>query len=229
MSGSRLYWQQVWTLLAHELKSEWRRRDLVPTMGVFAVVVVVVLNFALGSDPAVLQQGAAGVLWLALAFAAVIGVQRAGQLDQAEDSLHGILLALADRSALLLAKLLAQLLYLLGVGLGTVGLCGLWFQLDVRAGGAPLGVALLLGLLGLSIVGSVLGLLAGQTRGGEVVLPLLVLPLTVPVTIAAVQATTHALTGQGWGASADALVLLGGFDVIFFVVVFLVFDWVVEE
>jgi heme exporter protein B len=197
-------------------------------MGLFALMVVLVLHFALG--PAAAQPAVAvGVLWLALALATVIGVQRAGQLAQAEGSLAGVVLALPARSALVLAQLLAQLLYLLGVGLEIVLVGGLWFGLDVRAGWGPLSVAGLLGLLGLSLVGTVLGLLAGQTTGGAGLLPLLVLPLTLPVTIAAVQASAPAVAGQGWGASADALRLLGGFDVIFGVVLLLVGDSLVEE
>jgi heme exporter protein B len=75
----------------------------------------------------------------------------------------------------------------------------------------------------------VFGLLAGQTPAGDVLLPMLVLPVSVPLTIAAVQAMAQALAGQGWRALADYLVLLGSFDVIFFVVVLLVFDALVEE
>src|SRR5207244_1149336 len=116
MSGSPRFRHQVLALLAKDLKTAWRSRAMFTAMVVFAVAVVVVFNFAIGADTEVMRQVAAGVIWVALSFASVLGLQRRGQLDSDEESLHGVLLALQDRSALFVAKMLAQLLYLLVVG-----------------------------------------------------------------------------------------------------------------
>jgi len=229
MSGSNLFLHQVLALLAKDLKTEWRTREIFTSMFVFAVLVLVVFNFAIGAETEVMRQVASGVIWLALSFAAVLGIQRTGQMESEEDSLHGVLLALHDRSALFVAKMLAQMLYFLGVVLCTLPLCGIWFRLDVLACLGALCVVFMLGMLGLSIVGTLFGMIALQTRACEVMLPLLFLPVSIPVTIAAVQATAQLIDGKRLRDIADYLVLIGIFDVVFFVVVLMVFDYIVEE
>src|SRR2546425_12254979 len=112
MSGSKLFIRQVLALLVKDLKTEWRTREIFTSMFVFAVLVIVVFNFAIGADPELIRQVVSGVVWVALLFATVLGLQRAGQMESEEDSLEGVLLALHDRSALFVAKMIAQMLYL---------------------------------------------------------------------------------------------------------------------
>jgi len=229
MSGSKLFLQQVLALLAKDLKAEWRTREIFTSMFVFAVLVVVVFNFAIGADPELIRQVASGVIWIALSFASVLGLQRTGQMEREEDSLQGVLLALQDRSALFLAKMLAQMLYLLVVVLCTLPLCGLWFRIDFLASLGALCVAFTLGMLGLSIIGTLFGMIALQTRACEVMLPLLFLPVSIPLTIAAVQATAQVIDGKRLKDIADYLVLIGVFDVVFLALSLIVFDYIVEE
>src|SRR5499425_3726742 len=126
MSGSKVFLQQVLALLAKDLKTEWRTREIFTSMFVFAVLVVVVFNFAIGADTELIRQVASGVVWVALLFATVLGLQRAGHMESEEDSLQGVLLALCDCSVLFVAKMLAQMVYLLVVGVCTLPLCGIW-------------------------------------------------------------------------------------------------------
>jgi len=229
MSGSKLFLQQVLALLAKDLKTEWRTREVFTAMFVFTVLVVVVFNFAIGADAELIRQVAAGVIWIALSFASVLGIQRTGQMERDEDSLQGVLLALHDRSALFIAKMLAQLLYLLVVVLWILPLCGIWFRIDFLACLGELCIAFTLGMLGLSIVGTLFGMIALQTRAGEIMLPLLFLPVSIPLTIAAVQATAQVIEGKRLSDIADYLILIGIFDVVFFALVLMVFDYIVEE
>ena len=229
MSGSNIFLQQVLALLAKDLKTEWRTREIFTSMFVFAVLVLVVFNFAIGADTELIRQVASGVIWIALLFASVLGLQRTGQMEREEDSLQGVLLALHDRSALFMAKMLAQMLYLLVVVLCTLPLCGIWFRIDFLACLGELCVALMLGMFGLSIVGTLFSMIALHTRACEVMLPLLFLPVSIPLTIAAVQATAQLIDGKSLRDIADYLVLISIFDVVFFVVALLVFDSIVEE
>jgi len=229
MSGSNIFLQQVLALLAKDLKTEWRTREIFTSMFVFAVLVLVVFNFAIGADTELIRQVASGVIWIALLFASVLGLQRTGQMEREEDSLQGVLLALHDRSALFMAKMLAQMLYLLVVVLCTLPLCGIWFRIDLLACLGELCVALMLGMFGLSIVGTLFSMIALHTRACEVMLPLLFLPVSIPLTIAAVQATAQLIDGKSLRDIADYLVLISIFDVVFFVVALLVFDSIVEE
>ncbi len=229
MSDSKIFLQQVLALLAKDLKTEWRTREIFTSMFVFAVLVVVVFNFAIGADTELIRQVASGVIWIALSFASVLGLQRTGQMEREEDSLQGVLLALHDRSALFVAKMLAQMLYLLVVVICTLPLCGIWFRIDFIACIGGLCVVFALGMLGLSIVGTLFSMIALHTRACEVMLPMLFLPVSIPLTIAAVQATAQLIDGKSLRDIADYLVLIGIFDVVFFVLVLMVFDYIVEE
>jgi heme exporter protein B len=169
------------------------------------------------------------VLWVALLFATVLGLQRAAQMESEEDCLQGVLLALGDRSALFLAKTAANMLYLVVVVVCALPLFSILFRIEMVAGIGALGVALLLGMLGLSTVGTLFAMLTVNTRTREVMLPLLFLPVSVPLTIAAVYATTDIIAGKGLAEITDYLTLMGVFDLVFLVVAVLVFDYVVEE
>lgn len=229
MSASGLWIRQVWTILAKDLKTEWRSRQTLTSMFVFAVLVVVVFNFAIGADPEVMHQVAPGVLWVALLFATLLGLQRAAYLESEEDCWHGVRLAVRDPGALFLAKALGIMVYLLVVALCTLPLFGAWFRLNFTTALVALGVTLLLGMLGLSTLGTLFATMTMNLRLQEVMLPLLLLPVSVPLTIACVYATADLLAGKGWGAITDYLTLIGVFDVVFLVLALLVFDYVLEE
>lgn len=229
MSGSRVFVRQVVALLVKDLRTEWRTREIFTLMFVFTALVVVVFNFAIGADAALIRQVAAGVMWVALIFATVLGLQRAGHMENEEDSLQGVLLALGDRSALFVAKALAQVCYLAVVALCIVPLCSIWFHLDLLPCLGELCVVFLLGIVGLSIIGTLFAMVVMQVRAYEVMLPMLFLPVSVPLTIATVYATAQLINGKSWGDIADYLVLLGVFDVVFLVLALLVFDYVVED
>ena len=229
MSGSKVFLRQVLALLAKDLKTEWRTREIFTSMFVFAMLVLVVFNFAIGADPELIRQVASGVVWVALLFATVLGLQRAGQLESEEDSLQGVLLALRDCSALFVAKMLAQMLYLLAVVICILPLCGIWFRIDFIACLAELCLAFTLGMLGLSIVGTLFSMIALHTRACEVMLPMLFLPLSIPLTIAAVYATAQLIDGKSLREISDYLVFMGVFDVVFFTLSLIVFDYIVED
>ena len=229
MSGSKIFLQQVLALLAKDLKTEWRTREIFTSMFVFAVLVVVVFNFAIGADTELIRQVASGVVWVALLFATVLGLQRAAQLETDEDSLQGVLLALHDRSALFVAKMLAQMLYLLVVVVCTLPLCGIWFRIDFIACIGGLCLIFALGILGLSIIGTLFAMIALHTRACEVMLPLLFLPISIPLIIAAVYATGQLIDGKSLKDISDYLVLMGVFDTVFFSLTLIIFDSVVED
>ena len=229
MSGSKLFLQQILALLAKDLKTEWRTREIFTSMFVFAVLVLVVFNFAIGADTELIRQVASGVIWIALSFASVLGLQRTGQMESEEDSLQGVLLALHDRSALFIAKMLAQMVYLLVVVLCILPLCSVWFRVDFIARIGELGMVFMLGILGLSIVGTLFAMITLHTRAREVMLPMLFLPVSVPLTIASVYATAQLIAGMTLRDIADYISLIGVFDIVFFTLVLLVFDHIVEE
>ena len=229
MSVNGAFMRQAGAILAKDLKTEWRAREVFTSMFVFTVLVVVVFQFTIGSNPALIREVAAGVLWVALLFATVIGLQRAVQVEGEEDCLQGVLLAVQDRSALFLAKALANMIYLLVVSGCILPLFALWFRIDLTASLPALGVILALGIVGLSVLGTLFSLIVLNIRMREVMLPLLFLPVSVPLLIAAVYATGDLIDGKTLADIRDYVILITVFDVVFLVLAVLVFDYVVEE
>ena len=229
MSANGAFVRQASAILAKDLKTEWRAREVFTSMFVFTVLVVVVFQFTIGSNPALIREVAAGVLWVALLFATVIGLQRAVQMEGEEDCLQGVLLAVQDRSALFLAKALANMIYLVVVSGCILPLFALWFRVDLTASLPALGVILGLGIVGLSVLGTLFSLIVLNIRMREVMLPLLFLPVSVPLLIAAVYATDDLIDGRTLAGVRDYLILMGVFDVVFLVLALLIFDYVVEE
>lgn len=229
MSVNGAFMRQAGAILAKDLKTEWRAREVFTSMFVFTVLVVVVFQFTIGSNPALIREVAAGVLWVALLFATVIGLQRAVQVEGEEDCLQGLLLAVQDRSALFLAKALANVIYLLVVSGCILPLFALWFRIDLTASLPALGVILALGIVGLSVLGTLFSLIVLNIRMREVMLPLLFLPVSVPLLIAAVYATGDLIDGKTLADIRDYVILITVFDVVFLVLAVLIFDYVVEE
>lgn len=229
MLNSPLFVRQVAAILSKDLLTEWRTREIFTTMFVFTVLVLVVFNFAIGANPELIRLVAPGVLWVALLFATVLGLQRAVQVESDEDCFQGVLLALGDRSALFVAKTIGNLCYLVVVVLCALPLFSIWFRIDIIARFGALCLVLFLGVLGLSLVGTLFSMISVNTRTRGLQLPLLFLPISVPITIAAVYATTELLQGRGLADIRDYLTLMVVFDIVFGVIAFLVFDYVVED
>lgn len=224
-----MFGRQVFALLLKDMRTEWRTREIFTSMFVFAVLVVVVFNFAIGSNPDVMRQVAPGILWVALLFSTVLGLQRSVQMEVEEDCMQGLLLAMGDRSVLFVAKTVANMVYLLVVAAFTLPLFSIWFRLDIWASLAGIGVILLLGMLGFSAVGTFFSMLAVNARARDAMLPLLFLPVSVPLTIGSVYATADLIEGKTLADIADWLTLIGIFDIVFVVLGLLVFDYIVEE
>jgi len=220
----------VTTLLRKELLLEWRTKESVPAMGLFALTTFVIFHFAL--DRSSLEGDlAAGVLWATVLFAAMLGVNRLFVAEQEQGGFEGFLLAPVDRSALLVAKAAALFLYLVAVQV--VALPAFVVLLLGPSPGAELlevaGV-LLLADAGIAVVGTLASALAIQTRARDLIAPLVALPLLVPVVIAGARATSPLLLEAG----ADPLpgkwlAVLALYDVVFALLAYAVFDYLLED
>jgi heme exporter protein B len=215
-------------VLWKDLLVEWRSRDRVAAMAVFALLVVVIFQFAAppGASPEE-RAHLPGLLWVAWVFSAILGLNRAFALELENDAWAGLALAPADRAWIYLGKALAGLALLLAVQLLSAAAFVLAF--DVRLGSAApsLAVVAALGAFGLTAIGTLLAAVAARTRYREVMLPLLLLPLLVPVILGAVRASAAVLAGQPlpW----PPLRLLIVTDAVFLIVSVLCFEYVLDE
>lgn len=215
-------------VLWKDLISEWRTRDRIVSMLLFSVLVVVVFHFALPADASrLLQTGAAGLLWVAYVFASILGLNRAFALELENEALSGLALAPADRGFVFLGKAASNTLLLWIVQGLTAFAFALAFDVAFLPVALPLAGVLLLGALGLSSMGTLFAALAVRTRYREVMLPLLLLPMLVPVLLGAVQACTGLL--ETGGVPLPALRLLLVTDAVFLIVSFVLFEFVLDE
>jgi len=214
-------------IVGKDLRLEVRTRDVVSSVGLFGLLVVVIASFALPLDGPGRAGMAAGVLWMAFAFAALLGLGRSMAIEQDDGCLGGLLVSPAPREGIFLGKLASSWLFTTGVELLIVPLFVVLLQLRV---GTPwlLIASILLGTVGVLTVGTLFAAISVGTRGREAILPLLVLPVCVPVVIAAVETTRSALTGDPSG-SIGWLLLMSGVDALFLLVALATFPFVTEE
>jgi heme exporter protein B len=215
-------------VLWKDLVSEWRTGDRLLSMLLFSVLVVIVFHFALPADASqLLQTGAAGLLWVAYVFASVLGLNRAFALELENEALSGLALTPADRGWIFLGKAGANTLLLFVVEAVTALAFALAFDVALGAVALRFGIVLALGALGLSSVGTLFAAVAVRTRYREVMLPLLLLPVMVPLLLGAVRASA-ALLERGTLPSAE-LRLLVVVDTAFLIVSFVLFEYVLDE
>jgi heme exporter protein B len=217
----------VRAVLWKDLTAEFRSRELLSAMLVFSLLVVLTFNFALQLDRAARENVAAGVLWVTAVFAGTLGLNRSLAAERDRGSLDGLLIAPVDRSAIYFGKMLGNWLFMLIVQAVILPVFSVLYNLPMVQ---PLVVtSVLLGTLGYAGVGTLLASMAVQTRARDVMLPILMLPVAVPVLVAAVQASGGVLAGRPWAEVSTWFNLLLGYDVIFIAVAYMVFDFVVEE
>lgn len=217
-------------LLRKELLVELRTLESVPGMSLFAVTTFVVFHFALQRS-SVDGDLAAGILWVTLLFASILGVNRLFVADAEQGGFDGFLLAPVDRSAMLVAKALTLLAYLLVLELVAVPAFALLLLGPSLGQALPDLVGVLaLGDLGVAVIGTLVAALAVRTRARDLLGPLLGLPLLVPVVIGGARATSplFALTHAS-GPAARWLLTLGLYDLVFGLIAYALFDFLLED
>ena len=216
-------------ILAKDLRSELRTLQSVPAMALFAITTFVIFRF--GLDRTTLAGSlAAGVLWATLLFAGVLGINRLFVSEREEGGFDAIRLAPIDRTALFAAKAAALLVYLLVLELIAVPVFALFF-LGSAAALPPLVMVIVLADLGLAATGTLISSMAVNSRARDLLVPLVLLPLVVPLMIAATGATEPLMTvgGPVYHRFGTWLAVLGLYDLIFLLVGYAVFDFLLED
>ncbi len=222
-----LFLRQVAAIIHKDIAAELRTKEMFSSMFVFALLAVVIFNFAFELRVADAVTITPGVLWISVTFAGMLGLNRSFVLEKDRGCLDGLLLAPVDRSAIYFGKMLGNLMFITVVEVIILPIFSALFNVNLIQPGIL--AVLLLGTLGFSGVGTLFSALAVHTRAREVLLPILLFPVIVPALIAAVKLTAGLLDGQVWADMANWLQLLVAFDVILIAVSFMTFDYIVEE
>ncbi|MEO5656738.1 MAG: heme exporter protein CcmB [Nitrospiria bacterium] len=212
-----------------DLISEIRSRETISSMFFFALIVILVFSFSFSMDQSETRELIAGIIWVAFAFTGIIGLGKSFSAELQNDCLEHLQISPASKGAIYLGKLAANLLFMLIVEIILFPMFVIFFNLDVVEQLPVLLLIFALATLGLSTVGTLFSAMTVQIRAREVMLPILLLPLAVPVMIAAVEATRGALNGSPIAMYGNWLQLLAVFDVVFTVMSFWVFEWILDS
>ena len=212
---------------AKDLTAEWRTRANFNAVTFFAALMLLLFGFALGPDAETLRRAAPGVIWLTILFSGVLAFNRSYQLELDNDALETLLSYPGDRRTIFLGKLSANLAFVLLVELIIVPLTAILYGLSLTRSLPGLIGVLLLGTFGFVTLGTFYAALSSRSRAREVLLPLLLFPMLVPLLIAAAEATTALLAGDPMGDAGTWVGVLVAFDVIFFVASVYAFEHVI--
>lgn len=217
----------VMAIFWKDLLAERRTREILGTMLVFALTVILVFVFAFDLSVEMRSKAAPGVIWVTLCFAGTISLNRSMSLEKDREGFDALLLAPIDRTAIFFGKALVNWVYLLITAVIIVPLYGLFNNLNLFSPGF-IGV-ILLGTLGYILTGTLLATLSLQLRARDMLLPVLLFPVLIPLLLAAVRASTILLQGGIQGELSTWFSLLAGYDLLFAAIGLLVFDKIIEE
>jgi heme exporter protein B len=221
------FFQSMAAVVWKDLAAELRSRELLSAMLVFALLVIVIFNFALDLEPRLRLPVTPGVLWVTFAFAGTLGLNRSMAIEKDRGCLDGLLLAPVDRSAIYFGKAIGNLIFMLLVEIIVLPVYSLLYNINLFNPGLLL--VTLLGSIGYVVVGTLLATMAVQARTRDILLPILLFPVVLPIILGAVKGSAGFLNGLEMVEIWPWINLLIAYDVIFLAIAFMVFDFVVEE
>jgi heme exporter protein B len=214
------------TTLAKDLRLEWRSKDAVNSMLFFALLVVVIFSFSFDLNAEESRRIAGGLVWVALLFAAVVALNQTWARELRNQVLDAYRLSPAPAESLFLAKTIGNFLFVIVLEALMVPLFVMFYDLRSIGPAYQLVIASVLGTWALVVNGTFFGAMSIRTRSREVMLPLILFPISIPAILAMVTATTATLTGEG--SAHLPLVFLGVYDVVFTIVGLFLFETVLH-
>ena len=227
-------WAHYVALLKKDLSQELHTKDMVTSMGLYALLVLVVYGASLaqaGSDVDI-QQMSGGLLWAVILFTSLLGLNRSFSHEKEQGCLDGMLLVPMDRSVIFLAKATTNLLFLVVVEVVCVPLFFFFFLSQVGAASSwpMIIIPLVVGTIGIAGVGTILSTITINTRGKDVMLAVMFIPLLFPLLWSCVSATTCAMCApEGWmNTFVTSLTLAGAYDVVMILISWVLYDFVIS-
>ena len=223
------YLNQVGAIIWKDFTVELKTRELFVSMFIFAVLVILIFIFSVDLSIINSNQVGPGVLWVAILFSGTIGLNRSFMLEKENQCIQGLLLAPIDRSAIYFGKMISNLAFLLIMEAFILPIFMIFFNVDIISNIFPLLFVILIGTIGFSALGTLLSSLSANLKTREIMLPILLYPLMVPIAIASVKMTSHVLMGEELSSVMKWVGLTLCFDIIFIGVSIMTIDHILEE
>jgi heme exporter protein B len=222
----------TWIVLSKDLRLEGKTLDSLSSMLLFALIVLVIFNFAFDLTT-VREVGAAklvpGVLWTTFAFSGIIAFARSFQNERLRDSLTALVLAPVDRGVLFAGKAISNFLLLSVLEALLLPLCAVFFDWSLPPIAAPLALVVLLHTIGIAELGTLFAAVAIRVGRGEALLATLLFPVCAPILISAVTCTRAVLDGSGLTTVRHWMLVCAGFDALYFLIALITFEFVLED
>ena len=217
------------TILWKDIVSELRTKELLSSMAAFSIVLIVLFNFSLTITSENAPFIVPPLLWISIVFIGTLGLSRSFAIEKENSAITGILLSPVDRSLLYFAKVISNFLYIFVIQVLLTALFILLFNISLKGSFVNLLVVFIIGGIGFSSLGTLFSTMAINTKLREVILPVILFPLLLPVLINAIKATEIIINGGVFNEILPYLKILVCFDIIFLVASALVYEYVVEE
>jgi heme exporter protein B len=217
------------TITWKDMLSEFRGRETITSMLIFCLIVVVIFNFMFEPGSTLVREMIPGILWVAITFAGILGLNRSFIYEVDQGCMLGLLLCPVDHYIIYLGKMLGNFFFMLIMEIVILPLMIVLFNLNITNILLPLMLVIFLGTLGFAAVGTLLSAISVNTRAREILLPILLFPIAIPILMAAVKATGSLINDATITNALSWIKILTGFDIIFLVISCLLFEYVVED
>lgn len=219
----------ILTIAWKDVLSEYRSRETISSMLIFCLIVVIIFNFMLEPGSTLVHEMIPGILWIAITFAGILGLNRSFIYEVDQGCLLGLLLCPVDHYVIYFGKMIGNFIFMITMEIIILPLMVVLFNLDIIHILLPLGLVIFLGTLGFSAVGTILSAISVNTRAREILLPILLFPISIPVLLSAVKATNQLFITGNITDSFSWIKILAAFDILFLVLSSLLFEFVVED
>jgi len=221
------FFKVSWWVFLKDLNLEFKTKESLRVMIVFSLLVLVILSFSIPRGRVPINFIIPGIFWVAVSFSGILGFNRSFTVEEEEEAIKGLLLAPVDRSAIFLGKFLMNTLLLVLTEIITLPAIIILFNVLPNGSFLPFLLSLLLVTMGFSLIGTLEGALSVKTRAKELMLPLLFFPVVVPVFLGGIKLISPFFGGEKAGVSWWIMVIL--FDLLYFFLSLLLFDYILEE
>jgi len=216
-------------ILWKDLLGELRSKELILSMCLFSFLVLIIFSFAFGTELKSFKNMFPGILWVAFIFSALLGLSRSFGVERDRGTLLGLLLCPVSPWEIFLAKMIGTLIFTVIMEIFTILVFTILYNQNLLPFLLPLGLVVLLGTLGFSAIGTIFSAMSSTSKARDVILSILVFPISVPVIIASVKATGLILDGGSIQTVYAWLKILVAFDLVFLLLAFLTFGYIMEE
>lgn len=222
------YLSHIWVLVKKDLLSELRSKEILSSMLIFSVLIVVIFSFAFEPDRETIQKVFPGIVWVSFIFAGTLGLNRSFLSERNNDAIMGLMLGVIEPGVIYLAKSISNFIFLLIIQTITLPVMLILLDTPVKGSYLKLMLVIILGSWGFIFMGTFLSAFSVNTKFSEILLPIILFPIIIPLLIAAVQATGSVISKENLGGFLVWLKVLVAFDVIFTVIPWFLFDYLLE-